>query len=192
MTTTVTVSTAVPSMTFSTEGITAPDLIDVLNGSLTDIQTAYGTDASTELTTPQGQYAMVETAIVGDKNDQLLAFANMVNPDYSSGRFQDAIGQIYFIDRNPATGTTIKAICTGLVDTVIPSGSYARDTSGYLYYSTADATIGIDGTVSVVFINSSTSSIECADGTLTTTYLAVSGWSDMINAAIGRWFRKIL
>lgn len=185
MTTTVTVSTAVPSMTFSTEGITAPDLIDVLNGSLTDAQTAYGTDASIELTTPQGQYAMVETAIVGDKNDQLLAFANMVNPDYSSGRFQDAIGQIYFIDRNAATGTTVTATCTGLVDTVIPSGSYARDNSGYIYYSTADATIGSDGTASVVFTNSSTGLIECAAGTLTTIYQAVDGWSGITNAAAG-------
>ncbi|EIC83960.1 baseplate J/gp47 family protein [Serratia sp. M24T3] len=185
MTTTTTVSTAVPSMTFSTEGITAPDLIDVLNGSLTDAQTAYGTDASTDLTTPQGQYAMVETAIVGDKNDQLLAFANMINPDYSSGRFQDAIGQMYFIDRNPATGTTVTATCTGLVDTDIPSGSYAQDTSGYIYYSTADATIGSDGTASVVFTNSSTGPIECAAGTLTTIYQAVTGWSGITNDAAG-------
>jgi hypothetical protein len=185
MTTTATVSTAVPSMTFSTEGITAPDLIDVLTGALTDAQTAYGSDASTDLTTPQGQMAMVETAVVGDKNDQLLAFANNVNPDFASGRFQDAIGQIYFIDRNAATGTTVTATCTGLVGTIIPAGVYAQDTSGYIYYSMASATIGSDGTASITFINTTTGPIECAAGTLTKIYQAFSGWSGITNAAAG-------
>lgn len=185
MTTTATLSTAVPSMTFSTEGITAPDLIDVLTGCLTDWQTAIGTDASTDLTTPQGQMAMSLAAIIGDKNDQLLALANNVNPDYSAGRFQDGIGRIYFIDRNPATGTTVTATCTGLVGTTIPANSYAQDTTGYIYYSTADATIGSGGTASVTFVNTSTGAIECAIGTLTTIYSAVDGWSGITNDTAG-------
>lgn len=185
MTSTVTVSTSVPSMTFSTEGITAPDLADVLTGALTDYQTALGSKSSTELTTPQGQLSMIWTAIIGDKNDQLLAVSNNINPDYASGRWQDAIGQIYFIDRIAATGTIVTATCTGIVGTTIPAGSYAQDANGYIYYSLSDAVIGSDGTVSVEFENSTTGPIECAAGSLTTIYQSVSGWSGIANAAAG-------
>lgn len=185
MTSTVTVSTSVPSMTFSTEGITAPDLADVLTGALTDYQTALGSTASTDLRTPQGQLSMIWAAIIGDKNDQLLAVSNNINPDYASGRWQDAIGQIYFIDRIAAIGTIVTATCTGIVDTKIPAGSYAKDANGYIYYSLSDAVIGSDGTVSVEFENATTGPIECAAGSLTTIYQSVSGWSGITNAAAG-------
>ena len=183
--TTAKLSTSVPSMTFSTEGITAPDLLDVLTGALTDWQTAIGTDASTDLTTPQGQLAASLAAIIGDKNDQALAMANNFNPDYATGRFQDALGRIYLIERKAATGTTVTATCTGLVGTTIPASSYAQDTSGYIYYSESEATIGSDGTASVTFVNSATGAIECAAETLTTIYTAVSGWSGVTNAIAG-------
>jgi hypothetical protein len=51
----VTVSTAVPSVTFSATGIAVPDEIDILNGRLTDLDTAMGGGMSKSLTTPQGQ-----------------------------------------------------------------------------------------------------------------------------------------
>ena len=37
---------------------------------------------------------MSETAIIADKNDQLLSIVNGINPDYTTGRFQDAIYRI--------------------------------------------------------------------------------------------------
>jgi uncharacterized phage protein gp47/JayE len=129
----VTVSTAVPSVTFSATGIAVPDEIDILNGRLTDLDTAMGGGMSKSLTTPQGQIAMSDTAIIGDKNDNLAWLVNQINPDFAEGRMQDAIGQIYFIDRIAAIGTTVTATCTGLVGTVIPANSIAQDSSGYLY-----------------------------------------------------------
>jgi hypothetical protein len=47
----VTVSTAVPSVTFSATGIAVPDEIDILNGRLTDLDTAMGGGMSKSLTT---------------------------------------------------------------------------------------------------------------------------------------------
>lgn len=181
----VSITTAVPSPTFSTEGITVPDLSDVLAGTQTDISTALGDDASTSLSTPQGQIAMSRAAVVGSKDSALLAFANNINPDYSSGRFQDGIGQIYFISRKAATGTTVTAVCTGAVGTVIPAGSYAQDTSGYIYASSSSATLDSAGQATVTFVNLTTGPIECAAGALSTVYQSVSGWSGISNAASG-------
>ncbi|WP_369788289.1 baseplate J/gp47 family protein [Rouxiella sp. WC2420] len=185
MTDTITITTSVPSVTFSTTGVTAPDELDVLNGRLSDLSSSLGSAMSTSLTTPQGQMAMSEAAIIGDKNDQILAFANQVNPDYSSGRFQDAIGRIYFMTRIAAAGTVVSATCTGLVNTLIPAGSAAQDDAGYIYYSLADAIIGTDGTATVSFQNVTTGEIACAAGNLNTIYKAVDGWSGVINASAG-------
>lgn len=181
----VTVSTAVPSVTFSATGIAVPDEIDILNGRLTDLDTAMGGGMSKSLTTPQGQIAMSDTAIIGDKNDNLAWLVNQVNPDFSEGRMQDAIGRIYFIDRIAAIGTTVTASCTGLVGTVIPANSIAQDISGYLYYSLADATIPASGAVDVVFQNQTSGAIACPIGALNTIYRAVTGWSSVSNLAAG-------
>jgi len=182
---TVTVTTSVPAVTISDTGLAVPDELDILNGRLTDLDTAMGGGMSKSLTTPQGQIAMSETAIIADKNDQLLFIASAINPDYSSGRFQDAIGRIYFIDRIAALGTTVTANCTGLVGTIIPAGSVAQDDAGYLYSSLADATIGSGGLVDVVFQNQTTGAIACPIGSLNTIYRAVTGWSGITNASAG-------
>lgn len=182
---TVTITTSVPSVTFSTTGVSAPDELDVLNGRLSDLSSSLGSSMSTSLTTPQGQMAMSDAAIIGDKNDQILAFANQVNPDYSSGRFQDAIGRIYFMTRIAAAGTVVSATCTGLVNTSIPAGSAAQDDAGYIYYSLSDASIGPDGTATVSFQNVTTGEIACAAGNLNTIYKAVDGWSGITNASAG-------
>ncbi len=119
MTKTVNLSTSVPSVTFVKTGLLVPDEIDILNGRLSDLSTALGGQMSTSLTSPQGQIAVSDSAIIADKNDQLLAIVNQINPDYASGRFQDAIGRIYFLDRTPASGTTVTAKCTGMVGSCV-------------------------------------------------------------------------
>ena len=57
------------------------------------------------LETPQGQLASSFTAITGNANDTFVSMANQFDPAFAAGRFQDAIGRIYFIDRNPAPPT---------------------------------------------------------------------------------------
>lgn len=181
----VTVTTAVPSVTLSDIGIAVPDEIDILNGRLTDLDTAMGGGMSKSLTTPQGQIAMSDTAIIGDRNDALAWLVNQINPDYAEGRMQAAIGQIYFIDRIAAIGTTVTTACTGLVGTVVPAGSLATDNSGYIYASLADATIPSSGTVDVVFQNQSSGPIACPIGALNSIYRAITGWSGVTNVTAG-------
>ncbi|EQC00046.1 baseplate J/gp47 family protein [Photorhabdus temperata] len=185
MTNSVVLTTSVPSVTFTKTGLTVPDEVDILNGRLNDLATAMGGAMSTSLTTPQGQIAMSDAAIIADKNDQLLAIVNQINPDYATGRFQDAIGRIYFLDRIPASGTTVTATCTGLVNTVIPIGSIAQDKKGYLYHSITEAKIPDSGSVDVVFQNSTTGPLACQIDDLNTIYSSVPGWSGISNASAG-------
>ncbi|EDY5988846.1 hypothetical protein GQ746_002283 [Salmonella enterica] len=178
-------STAVPAVRITDSGLNVPDEADILSGRLSDFSGALGGAMSTSLSSPQGQLASSESAIIADKNDQLLYIVNQVNPDFSSGRFQDAIGKIYFLERRGATGTTVTATCTGLVGTLIPAGSMAQDEAGYKYVSLSDATIGASGQVDVVFLNLSTGPVGCPAGTLNKIYKAIPGWSGVTNASTG-------
>lgn len=175
----------VPSITFSSNGFVAPATGAVLTGVLADFDQAFGGGLNLSLTTPQGQLATSLTAILDDKNAQFLALANGVDPTFASGRMQDAIGRIYFLERNPAEATTVTATCTGLAGTVIPVGSLAQSTDGNLYASTAEVTIGVGGSVSATFQCTVTGPIACPTGALSTIYRAVPGWDTMSNPADG-------
>ena len=182
---TTTISTSVPAVTFSTTGLVVPDEADILAGRLSDLSSALGTSMSTELTTPQGQIAVSDTAIIADKNDQLLAIVNNINPDYASGRFQDAIGKIYFLNRIAATGSIVTCVCTGAVDRTIPAGSVAQDDNGFLYEALSEFTFDSNGTATAEFQNQATGPIACPIGALNTIYTAVSGWSSISNQVAG-------
>lgn len=181
----VVVTTAVPAVTITDTGLAIPDELDILNGRLSDLDTAMGGGMSKSLTTPQGQIAMSDAAIIAAKNDELAELFNMINPDYSQGRFQEGIARIYFIDRIPATGTLVTATCTGLVGTTIPANSIAQDSAGYLYFSVSDAVIPSSGAVDVIFQNQATGPIACPIGALNSIYRAVIGWSNVNNATAG-------
>ena len=134
-------ATNVPQIQWVNGAPVLPAELDILAGVQEDIDDAFGGGVNPSLSTPQGQIAQTETAIIGDKNSQIAYIANQVNPAFASGIWQDAIGQIYFISRIPGSGTVVSATCTGASGTVIPAGSVAKDNNGYLYSSLADATI---------------------------------------------------
>src|SRR5690606_29468729 len=91
------------------------------------------------------------TAIIGDKNAEIAAVVNNINPDVADGRWQDAIGRIYFIDRKPALPTTIQVTCIGLVGTVIPVGALVADANGHIYSCTGAGTISAGGSITLSF-----------------------------------------
>lgn len=180
-----TLETAVPDVTITENGLSVPDISDVLAGRLTDMTTALGGGASQSLSSPQGQIAQSDTEIIAQEYDKLLCLFNQVNPDYSTGRFQDGIGRIYFMDRISAQGTVVTATCIGQVGTTIPAGSSAVDTSGYIYQSIDNAIIPAGGSVDVQFVNTTTGPIPCAAGALNQIYRAVSGWDSITNVSPG-------
>lgn len=178
-------STNVPAITWVNGSPVLPTEQSILAGVQADIDAAFGGGVNPSLQTPQGQLAQTETAIIGDKNSQIAYIANQVNPSMASGIWQDAIGEIYFIQRIPGAGTVVSATCTGAVGTVIPIGAVAQDNNGYLYSATTTATIPAGGSVTVQFQNQTQGPIACAPGALNTIYTAIAGWDTITNATAG-------
>ena len=178
-------STNVPAIQWVNGSPVLPAELDILAGVQADINLAFGGGVNPSLQTPQGQIAQSETAIIGDKNNEIAYIANQVNPSMASGIWQDAIGEIYFITRIPGAGTVVSVTCTGAVGTIIPIGSVVQDSSGYLYSSTATATIPSGGSIIVQFQNQTQGAIACAIGAINTIYTAVSGWDTVYNFTAG-------
>ena len=178
-------STNVPAITWVNGSPVVPSEQSILAGVQADINAAFGGGVNPALQTPQGQLAMSETAIIGDKNSQIAYIANQVNPSMASGIWQDAIGEIYFIKRIPATGTVVNCTCVGAVNTVIPIGAVAQDTTGYLYSATASGTIPSTGSVTIPFQNQTTGAFACNPGALTIIVTAVASWDTITNPSAG-------
>ncbi|MGX5099859.1 baseplate J/gp47 family protein [Enterobacter cloacae] len=180
-----TLNTAVPDVTITENGLSVPDVADILSGRLTDMTAALGGGASQSLSSPQGQIAQSDTEIIAQEYDKLLCLFNQVNPDYATGRFQDGIGRIYFMDRISAQGTVTTGTCIGRAGTVIAAGSTAITTDGYIYQAIDNITIPAGGSVDGAFVNTTTGPIPCAAGSLNQIYRAVPGWDAITNANPG-------
>lgn len=178
-------STNVPAITWVNGSPVLPAEQDILAGVQADINAAFGGGVNPALQTPQGQLAQTETAIIGEKNNEIAYIANQVNPTFASGIWQDAIGQIYYIDRIPGAGTLVSATCIGEVGTVIPAGSVAKDTNGYLYSCTSTVTIPAGGSVTAQFQNQTQGAIACPAGALNIIYTAIAGWNTVSNPTAG-------
>lgn len=178
-------ATNVPSLTFTSTGVDIPDEDQILDGYFADLDQSFGGGVNLELTSPQGQLAQSASAIIGNKNDQIAYVANNIDPDRAEGRWQDAIGRIYFIERIAATGTVVVGRCFGLVGTVVPAGSAAQDVNGYIYNTTADVTIDSSGYADAIFQNSTLGPIACPIGELNRIYTAVNGWDSVNNLSAG-------
>jgi hypothetical protein len=177
------ISTNVPAIAFTPTGIVLPQEADILAGVLADMQQANGGTLTVTLTSPSGQIAQSDTAIIGAKNDEIAEIVNQFDPNTADGRFQDAIGSIYFLTRKPAQGSVVIASCIGLVGATVPVGSLAQDAAGYLWASEAGATFSSAGTASISFQCQTTGPIALAPGALSVIYKAVTGWDTITNAS---------
>ena len=181
----VSTSTSVPQPSFGDTGFVAPAESAILAGRLADINAAFGGNLNTKtLSTPQGQLASSEAAILGDVNSLFLALANGVDPAYASGRMQDAIGRIYFIDRIPASATVVEITCSGAPGTVIPAGALLQASDGKQYALLAANTIPASGTVSVSFACTQTGPVACPAQTFII-FRTIPGWDLATSSAAG-------
>lgn len=177
---------SVPPIQFTSAGLVLPTDSEILTAVRADMDTAFGGGLNPALETPQGQLASSQTAIIADKNSEIAYIVNQVDPQYAEGRFQDAIGRIYFLTRKPAQPTIVYCDVTGIPGTVIPAGTLAQDTNSYKYVATDPITIGISGTTTgTQWQNVENGPIPCATGALSQVYQAVVGWDSITNPAEG-------
>ena len=174
-------ATNVPTVTWAPTGFQAPPESEVLAGVQQDINVAFGgnlnfgtTNGSQTNATPQGQLAASMAAIIGNVNDAFLYFATQTDPAYAEGRMQDAIGRIYFIERNGPIPTTLLITCTGATGTAIPVGSLIVDPGGNTYGAVSAGTIGLSGTVILTFAATVAGSLSVPNSVAI--YQAIAGW----------------
>lgn len=143
--------TNVPSFTFGPTGFLAPSGPAVLAGVQGDINAAFGNTLNYQLTTPQGQLASSEAAVISNTYATFQYYTQQVDPAYSTGRMQDAIGRIYYLERDPAEPTSLQVSCLGGAGTIIPVGLLIVDGSNNLYACTTQGTIPALGTITLQF-----------------------------------------
>ncbi|MGH7224674.1 MAG: baseplate J/gp47 family protein, partial [Gemmataceae bacterium] len=132
-------TTNVPSIQWGTAGPVSPSGPAILAGVQQDYNAAFSVTFDWNGSTPQGQLAASEAAIISNVFQVVVYYATQTDPSYAQGRMQDAIGAIYFLTRNPSQPTTLQISCNGS-GAALPAGptSYAivSDSSGNLYQCT--------------------------------------------------------
>lgn len=174
-------NTNVPNVVWSPTGFQEPQESAILAGVEQDINSAFGgnlnfgtTTGSQVNATPQAQLASSMAAIIGNANDTFLFFSTQTDPAFAEGRFQDAIGRIYFIERNGPVPTTLQILCTGAVNTSIPVGSLIVDPGNNQYSCLVSGTIGPNGTVTLTFAATVAGSLAVPSSVQI--FQSISGW----------------
>lgn len=170
-------------------GIQAPGTTEIRDAVATDWVQAFTENnaplLNTEPTTPAGQLIDSEVAEIEAKNAAVMFLSNMFNPRVSEGRWQDALGYIYFLRRKIAEPTIVSCELTGLNGTVIPYGAVVKATTGETLICNTSVTIGETGQAETTFRLSETGPIEIAPHTVNQIITTVPGWDTVDNAAAG-------
>lgn len=142
-------------------------------------------DLNTEPETPAGQLIDSQTAAIADKDSEVLYLAQQFNPLTAEGIWQDALGEIYFLKRKPATSSTAVCVCTGLAGTVIKAGSVIKSTEDNSEWVCA-ATVTIpqgQSSVQAMFTASQPGPVTASPDTLTRIVTVTPGWDAVTNPA---------
>lgn len=179
-------TTSVPSIIFTPTGLSLPADSDILAGVQTDMNAAFGGNLNPALSTPQGQLATSQTAIISDKNAKFAKFVNQIDPATADGFMQDAIGRIYFLTRRPAVPTVVQVDCLGQAGVTIPVGALVRDVSGNIYSCTQAGTIPTGGVVTLPFAALVPGPVVCSAGAISgAPYRAIPGFDRATNSTAG-------
>ena len=138
-------SSHVPPVRFTPQGLQIPTETEVLNGVLADFNDAFGGSLNLNLETPQGQLASSLAAVIAE-------LVNQIHPEYAEGVMQDAIAQIYFLQRKHATDSAVVCEFVGLPGTQIPQGFIVQDAAGNQWALQQEIGIPIGGKVNGTLI----------------------------------------
>ncbi len=142
-------------------------------------------ELNTDPETPAGQLVDGITALIVEKDNEVLKLGNMFNPLTAVGVFQEALAKIYFLNRLVDQPTLVSCTCTGLPGTFIPQGSIAEDEEGNRFISTNAATIGSGKTTEIVFSCTVPGPIQVNSSTLNKIITVIPGWDSVNNTTAG-------
>lgn len=134
---------------------------------------------------PAGQLIDGETALIAQKDSEILNVCNSFNPKTADGIYQDALAAIYFIERQVAQPTYVTCQCRGLYGTVIPAGAIVESLDGHTFVNTGVSTIPTSGVIDVLFRCSETGAVVVNPNEITKIITTVPGWDTVNNEAAG-------
>ncbi len=145
----------------------------------------------TEPSTPAGQLIDAATAEIEAKNAELLYLSNQFNPNVADGRWQDALGNIYFLQRKLDEPTVVTCQLSGLSGTVIPYGALAQSLGGHTLVCNRSVSIGADGKAETTFRVAENGPIDIPPRSVTAIVTTVPGWDTVDNEAAGAVGRNL-
>lgn len=174
---------SVPKLTITYQGVTVPQAAVIRAGVLADYNVAFGGNLNiTSSATPQAHIADNLTQDITDANSAVAAVVAGVDPATSEGRFQDAVGRIYFLERKGATSSVVLATVTGQPGSVLSSGALARDVNGLYWSSSGSVTFPVGGVATVEFACTTPGPVQLGIGELNRIAQASSGWDAISNS----------
>lgn len=177
--------TNVPLPVFTDAGLSVPTEPEILAGVFADWVAAFalqGKALNTELTTPQGQLSQTQAYLLSVSNAQRLQLIANVDPDTAAGAFQDALGRIYFLTRQPATYASVSATVFGVVGQELAAGAQVRSADGSIWASDTAVTFAANGQATVDFIATVAGSGPAAGINGLAIYQQRPGWESVSNA----------
>lgn len=178
-------ATSVPPIQWTPTGLVLPQESAILAGVQADYDAAFGGDLNPALNTPQGQLCTSTAAIIAAANSAIAELTDQVDPDNATWFMQDAIGRIYFLNRQAGTSTVVQCLCSGGTGVNIPIGAQIIDQNGFIYTALAAGQIGPGGNITLPFANTQIGPTPAPAGTVNRIYVAIPGWDSVTNAADG-------
>ncbi len=176
---------------FSNNGIEQPSASSIREELGQMFVSIWGNKINLDASSKQGQLITSLTTIILEKNATIAKAIQSFNPktaenDSESGLYwQDAIGNIYNMERKSATYTTVLCSISGRTGTVIPETAQAISTNGDIFRIAQSVTIPPSGQVNVYFIAIESGAIPADIGTIDTIYTPVVGWDTINNTSTG-------
>lgn len=170
-------------ITITDNGVIAPTTDEVVTALWQVFTASFGSDLTQDTSTPQGQLVVSQSAIYQDALNKFVQMLNMFDPQYSEGIYQDALANIYFINRKQATSSTATVTFNGLNGVVIPSGFQLQDINGNGWVTTSSLTIDTSGKISGTVQAVNTGAISASPNSITVIVKALSGLDSVTNTA---------
>ena len=132
--------------------------------------------------TPQGQLIDSISALIVEKDSDILYLSNMLNPLKAEGVWQDALAKLYFLSRHKAIASSAQITCTGKAGVFVPTGALIMSAQdGSRWRCRQGGAIKSDGKALLTFDCEQTGPIEAAPHSLNKIISTLAGWDTADN-----------
>lgn len=171
-------------------GTVLPDTSETLATVEAEFREALGEELVLDPATPQGRLIATEVSARDNFLRNNAALANQINPNLAGGVFLDAIWALTGGQRLAATQSVARLVTlAGTPGTLIPGGSQARTSTGAIWETLSDVTLGVLGSASVDMRAVDFGPVPAPIGAINTVVSGVLGWETVTNptaAELGR------